>query len=496
MSKPTEYAARGFGKLGEVANGVASGIGGAFGKVAGMFLQGGIWGAAAAAVTKAFTWAWEKIQEGAERAARRTERLFKESLSAIKDGAADVEKAFDRAMSVIDRSISRFDAMTNSVRELTKAEIELARQTAIANGMSKADADAAASDLTAQVDFEAEENRLKNIIALEQKRVDAAKDAEAKTAEEVARATAKKEAAESEYQKKREEYVRRNAKTTRLMPGGMGGGFQVVSLSAGEIAANMARAAADFEESDEAAKAREKIREVQDVLNGIKTNEKTIAAAESARAKIENAQTALEALSVRREARELEVQNEIAAKVEEDTKKWEEAETRAAEKIAAEQTRLAEQAEAERMRLAQERYREEQRMERELAAQRISDLRSELAESQKAQGEAQTRQSAAHGSLSTAWGWYRDQSKMQAVIDEQKAQAAAEVQWQKDFDRLKSFRRDWRTADFGSLSAADEAVRQVAFAKEEKAAADRAVLETAENTRNLAEKLDELLHMK
>ena len=85
---------------------------------------------------------------------------------------------------------------------------------------------------------------------------------------------------------------------------------------------------------------------------------------------------------------------------------------------------------------------------------------------------------------------------MQGVIDEQKAQAAAEVRWQKDFERLKSFRRDWRTAEFGSLSASDEAVRQVAFAKEEKAAADRAVIETAENTRNLAGKLDELLQAK
>ena len=78
----------------------------------------------------------------------------------------------------------------------------------------------------------------------------------------------------------------------------------------------------------------------------------------------------------------------------------------------------------------------------------------------------------------------------------EEAQAAAEVQWQKDFERLKFRRRDWRTAEFGSLSASDEAVRQVAFAKEEKAAADRAVIETAENTRNLAEKLDELLQIK
>ena len=139
---------------------------------------------------------------------------------------------------------------------------------------------------------------------------------------------------------------------------------------------------------------------------------------------------------------------------------------------------------------------ERQRVERELAAQRIDDLRKELGERERAEGEARSRQGAAEGSLSQAWGWYRDQSRMQAVIDEQKAQAAAEVQWQKDFERLKTWRRDWRTAEFGSLSASDEAVRQVAFAKEEKAAADRAVIETAENTRNLAEKMEELIAAK
>lgn len=139
---------------------------------------------------------------------------------------------------------------------------------------------------------------------------------------------------------------------------------------------------------------------------------------------------------------------------------------------------------------------ERQRVERELAAQRIADLQKELSERERTEIEARSRQGAAEGSLSQAWGWYRDQSRMQAVIDEQKAQAAAEVQWQKDFERLKTWRRDWRTAEFGSLSASDEAVRQVAFAKEEKAAADRAVIETAENTRDLAEKLDELIQMK
>ena len=160
-----------------------------------------------------------------------------------------------------------------------------------------------------------------------------------------------------------------------------------------------------------------------------------------------------------------------------------------------EQQRLADEWQ-QTQELIQKEQQERTRMEQELAKQRIDDLRSELAAEQSANSEARSRQSAAGGKLSQAWSWYRNQDQMQAVLDEKKAQAAAEAQWAKDFDRLKSRRRDWRTAEMGSLSAADESVRQVALAKEEKEAADKAVIETAENTRKLAEKVDELLQLK
>lgn len=139
---------------------------------------------------------------------------------------------------------------------------------------------------------------------------------------------------------------------------------------------------------------------------------------------------------------------------------------------------------------------ERTKMEQQLAQQRINDLRSELAAEQSANSDARSRQSVAGSKLSQAWSWYRNQDQMQAVLDEKKAQAQAEAQWEKDFESLKFRRRDWRTAEMGSLSAADESVRQVALAKEEKEAADKAVIETAENTRKLAEKVDELLQLK
>ena len=179
---------------------------------------------------------------------------------------------------------------------------------------------------------------------------------------------------------------------------------------------------------------------------------------------VANRQADVDAMSATRQAEAQERANmEERAKLEIDEKKkaYDDylAEVEEADKRLAEEEWASKQDEIKRE--AEMELRERQKVEQALAAQRISDLRTELSERQREESDARSRQSAAAGSLSQAWGWYRDQSSMQAAIDEHKAQAAAEVQWQKDFERLKTWRRDWRTADFGSLSAADEAVRAV-----------------------------------
>ena len=494
MTKPTEEASKGFGRLTEAARGAMKGIGGTLGQLGEMFLQGGIWGAMAAAATKAFTLIWEHFAKGSERAAKRAERAFNESLSSIKDGAAAIDKAFDSAMSGIDKAISRFDAMSNSVKELTKAEIELAKQHAIANGMDAASANAAAADLSAQVDFEAEERRLQNLIAMEQKRVDAAKDAEAKTAEEVKKATEQKEAAEAEYQKKREEYIKKNAREYITTGTTVYGSVQTVKLSEQEIEEERRKAAFDFDESGEGAKLREKVRKAKDAIDGIKTDEKALAAADEARAKIEQAQTSLDVLATKREARELAVQNEIADKIEADHKAQAEKDKAAAEKRAEEEKKSAEKAAADRARLdAQEAARRERERQAELAA-RIRDHQKLLAAERAEESKTRSAVSAAASKLQRAWGWYRDKDSMAAQLAEEKADAQARKQYEKDFERLKSRRRDWRTAE--NLSVDDEAVRRVALAREEKEAAERHLAEIEKNTADLAAKLDELLSVK
>lgn len=483
MTKPTEDAAKGFGKLADVAKGAARGIGGAFGSVFEMFMQGGIWGAAAQAVTKAISWAWSKIRENAEKEAKRTERAWKDGLASIREGAAAVAKEFSSSMAAIDKSISRFEAMTNSVKELTKAEIELAKQQAIANGMDSASANDAAEDLSFQVDYEAEESRLRHLIEMEQKRVDEAKDAEAKTAEQVAKAAKMKSDAEAEYERKREEYVRRNAKTVEYVAGGTGFSMQTVLLSEDRIAKNRAKAAEDFEDTDEAVRQREKIRNATDEMKSITTDEQALAAADDARAKIEQAESALEALAKKRAARELALQNELAAKREEAAKNEADAEMASAKKVAAERERLD----------AQESVRRERERQKELA-DRIREHQKLLDAERKDEAASRSKVAAAESKLQRAWGWYRDKDSMAAQLQEEKADAEARKQFEKDFDRLKFKRRDWRTAE--NLSVDDEAVRRVALAREEKEAAEKHLAEIEKNTASLAAKLDELLQAK
>ena len=64
----------------------------------------------------------------------------------------------------------------------------------------------------------------------------------------------------------------------------------------------------------------------------------------------------------------------------------------------------------------------------------------------------------------------------------------AQRQFEKDFEKLRSRRRDWRTAD--NLSLDDEAVRRVGVAREEEAAAREYAKQTAEATSKAAETLE------
>ena len=156
----------------------------------------------------------------------------------------------------------------------------------------------------------------------------------------------------------------------------------------------------------------------------------------------------------------------------------------------------------EKLRKMEEQARKKQEAEEEKdrkdLEKRIADERKRLqtqlqADLEAAQNEYDFAQNAlveAQAKVQQAWGWYRDKDSLKAQIEEEKADAAAQKQFEKEFERLRSRRSDWRTAQ--NLSLDDEAVRRVGLAREQEKAAEEYVRQTAENTALAAEALQNI----
>ena len=134
-------------------------------------------------------------------------------------------------------------------------------------------------------------------------------------------------------------------------------------------------------------------------------------------------------------------------------------------------------------------------LEREIAKERErlwrADLKAQEAEyrrAQKEEADAKSRLAEATAKESQAWGWYRDRDSWAAQLAEERADAEAQKQFDKDFSKLKDRFRDWRTSD--RLSDDDELIRRVALAREEKAAAEEYAKTTAEATQACADALE------
>ena len=181
-----------------------------------------------------------------------------------------------------------------------------------------------------------------------------------------------------------------------------------------------------------------------------------------------------------------DAQRKQDAKRAEELKKAEEA---AAKKRAEEDAKNREKEEAERQRIEDKLARERERKHQK----EIRDKENDLTRLNNIQAKAQQDLSEAQNKVREAWGWYRDKDKFKEQLKEEKAEAAAQKQFDKDFAKLKDRRRDWRTAD--NLSLDDEAVRRVGLAREAEAEAQKRLDEIAENTRELADKIEELLTM-
>jgi len=200
-----------------------------------------------------------------------------------------------------------------------------------------------------------------------------------------------------------------------------------------------------------------------------------------------------EAASVQHEARLLREANAERERIEGEEAKAAEKARREEMEAAREEAEYQRELDRELAEAAREEARaiaeEQKRAEAEAHAQKlrnIAEQKSAVAAAVNEQRSAQSRLAAAQAQVQRAWGWYRDKDSMAAQLEEEKAEAAAQSQFEKDFERLQ-FRRDWRTAK--NLSVDQEAVRRVALAREEENAAQKAVLDAAEAAREAADSL-------
>ena len=151
-----------------------------------------------------------------------------------------------------------------------------------------------------------------------------------------------------------------------------------------------------------------------------------------------------------------------------------------AEKKYAEQ--LAREEERARIEIEKAIARERERLQREL----LDEYRKGLVDAQAAEADAQRHLDEAERKEQQAWGWYRDRDSWKAQLKEERDEAAAQKQFDKDFAKLKDRHRDWRTAKLGDD---DELIKRVALAREEKANAQEYARMTAESTQRAADAL-------
>ena len=173
---------------------------------------------------------------------------------------------------------------------------------------------------------------------------------------------------------------------------------------------------------------------------------------------------------------------EKAAKKEEAARKAAEAAAKEAEKQREKEEAAAKEAEKNRQKEEAERLRLEERIH----AKRVQLMQDELAQRHREEQDAQQRLAAAISQESRAWGWYRDRDSWKAQLKEERDEAAAQKQFDKDFAKLKDRHRDWRTAKLGDD---DELIKRVALAREEKANAQEYARMTAESTQRAADAL-------
>ena len=393
-------------------------------------------------------------------AAEMAEKIKLENASAtlktMQKDSADFSAAMERARKSTEDIYNAQKRETSALQELTKAYNEFAKAQELA--LAKTPEERKAIE-TRYASTSAHNDRE---IAAEQRRLDREKlEADIKLMEEELKQA---EADEADYRSQASRYGGMAIRKGKEASDGRFLGFGAMGL-VGAIATKII--------GDQKSEAAKQAKEWGETSRGYaESAEKAHAKVEDLELKLKDAQEKLKNLGTLEEAAEYSDAAQLQTELNEAWAEVDEAEKKEIEEIKERAIEAAEEVKEAQLSAL-----------KEVKDTRMRDLR----EATEAEAAAQQRLAAAKQAVDRAWGWYRNKDSLRAQLEEEKADAAAQAQFEKDFERLR-FRRDWREAK--DLSLDQEAVRRVALAREEEASAQRAAAETAENTRRAAEALE------
>ena len=402
----------------------------------------------------------KSLVEYFQHAAQMAEKIKLENASAtlktMQKDSADFSAAMERARKSTEDIYNAQKRETSALQELTKAYNEFAKAQELA--LAKTPEERKAIE-TRYASTSAHNERE---IAAEQRRLDRAKlEADIKLLEEELEQT---EAEEADYRSQTSNLGGKAIKKAKEASDGSHlafAGLGVIGLLAAKFIGDQKKQAAqEAKETGEASRGYEQSAEAAN------------AKVEELNLKIKDAKEKLKNLDTLEEAAEYSEAAQLQTELNEAWAEVDEAEKKEIEEIKEQAIEAAEEVKEAQLSAL-----------KEVKDTRMRDLR----EATEAESAAQQRLAAAKQAVDRAWGWYRDKDSLRAQLEEEKADAAAQAQFERDFERLR-FRRDWREAK--DLSLDQEAVRRVALAREEEASAQRAAAETAENTRRAAEALE------
>jgi len=409
-------------------------VGGAVGDMFANMLKGGIWGVMASLADVGVK-AWMKWRDSAEEAAKKSTEALERQQAYIDNFVSAVKKASDTELKWISHDLSLNKQRIDSVKDLTRATLELEKAMARAMGDTSK---------MSEIDKRMEEE----VAKAERKKL------------ELELAAAQKRQAQAEKDKANFERAQRaQDKTIKNIGNTMQENRDKARKKASWWTWNNERENVEEYEASEAHKKlqedRRTARDKKSDLSAKITDARQ--RAEKAAADIQQAQNAIEAFDTMQAARKINAEQDAIDKTEEERRKEEEEtlkkEAEEVRKFNAEKARLEKEIAAQRKAIEKEVAAEREKRERELHKKRMDDLREELAAQQKSASALTARAASVQSEFDRAFAMYRDPERAAAEIGEEK-------DYRNDLERLhKDARRyggKWRIDELSRLMAAGD----------------------------------------